>query len=90
MLEATRGDFRSKVSCRNLLEKCSGCWRDSPRVTDAEIGELRPQIPEWAFIECGEARGSSEYFALATSPTPWYLPIVPPRWQKMKAFISGF
>jgi 4a-hydroxytetrahydrobiopterin dehydratase len=32
-------------------EKCTACRRDSPRVTDAERGELRPQIPEWAFIE---------------------------------------
>ena len=32
-------------------EKCTACRRDSPRVTEAEIGELRPQIPEWAFIE---------------------------------------
>jgi 4a-hydroxytetrahydrobiopterin dehydratase len=32
-------------------EKCTACRRDSPRVTDAEIAELRPQIPEWALIE---------------------------------------
>src|ERR1700726_585903 len=32
-------------------ERCPACRRDSPRVTDAEIAELRPQIPEWALIE---------------------------------------
>ena len=32
-------------------EKCTACRRDSPRVTDAEIAELRPQIPEWTLIE---------------------------------------
>ena len=31
--------------------RCTACRRDSPRVTDAEIAELRPQIPEWALIE---------------------------------------
>ncbi len=32
-------------------EKCTACRRDSPRVTDAEIAELRLQIPEWTLIE---------------------------------------
>jgi 4a-hydroxytetrahydrobiopterin dehydratase len=32
-------------------EKCTACRRDSPRVTNAEIQELKPQIPEWAMLE---------------------------------------
>ena len=32
-------------------EKCTACRRDAPRVTEAEIAELRPQIPEWALVE---------------------------------------
>jgi 4a-hydroxytetrahydrobiopterin dehydratase len=32
-------------------QKCTACRRDSPRVTAAEIAELRPQIPEWALTE---------------------------------------
>jgi 4a-hydroxytetrahydrobiopterin dehydratase len=32
-------------------EKCIACRRDAPRVTEAEIGELRPQIPDWALVE---------------------------------------
>lgn len=32
-------------------EKCTACRRDSPRVTDAEVAELRPQIPEWTIAE---------------------------------------
>jgi 4a-hydroxytetrahydrobiopterin dehydratase len=32
-------------------DKCTACRRDSPRVTEAEIQELRPQIPEWTFRE---------------------------------------
>jgi 4a-hydroxytetrahydrobiopterin dehydratase len=32
-------------------EKCTACRRDSPRVTDAEMLELKPQIPEWTLLE---------------------------------------
>jgi 4a-hydroxytetrahydrobiopterin dehydratase len=32
-------------------EKCTACRGDSPRVTDAEILELRPLIPEWTLVE---------------------------------------
>ena len=32
-------------------ERCVACRRDSPRVTDAEIAELKPQIPEWNIVE---------------------------------------
>ena len=32
-------------------EKCTACRRDSPRVTNAEIQELKPQIPEWTLLE---------------------------------------
>jgi 4a-hydroxytetrahydrobiopterin dehydratase len=32
-------------------DKCTACRRDSPRVTEAEIQDLRPQIPEWTFTE---------------------------------------
>jgi 4a-hydroxytetrahydrobiopterin dehydratase len=32
-------------------EKCTACRRDSPRVTEAEISELRPMIPEWMLVE---------------------------------------
>jgi len=32
-------------------EKCTACRRDSPRVTEADIQELKPQIPEWELAE---------------------------------------
>ena len=32
-------------------EKCTACRRDSPRVTEAEISELKPLIPEWTLVE---------------------------------------
>lgn len=31
--------------------KCVACRADSPRVTEAEMKELMPQIPEWRVIE---------------------------------------
>jgi 4a-hydroxytetrahydrobiopterin dehydratase len=37
----------------SLLEesKCTACRGDSPRVTDEEIAELKPQIPDWQIVE---------------------------------------
>jgi 4a-hydroxytetrahydrobiopterin dehydratase len=32
-------------------EKCTACRKDSPRVTDAEVAELKPQIPDWQLVE---------------------------------------
>ena len=28
-------------------EKCKACRRDSPSVTDEEVVELKPEVPEW-------------------------------------------
>lgn len=32
-------------------EKCTACRRDSPRVTEAEVSALKPQIPQWSLVE---------------------------------------
>ena len=32
-------------------ERCTACRRDAPRVTDAEIAELKPNIPGWEVVE---------------------------------------
>lgn len=32
-------------------QKCTACRKDSPRVTEAEIAELKPQIREWTLVE---------------------------------------
>ena len=32
-------------------EKCTACNRGAPLVTDAEIRELKPQIPDWKMVE---------------------------------------
>ena len=34
-----------------INERCSACRRDSPRVTETDIRELKPQIPEWTLVE---------------------------------------
>jgi 4a-hydroxytetrahydrobiopterin dehydratase len=30
---------------------CVACRRDAPTVTEAEIAELQPQVPEWELVE---------------------------------------
>jgi 4a-hydroxytetrahydrobiopterin dehydratase len=37
----------------SLLEesKCTACRPDSARVTDEEIAEFKPQIPDWQIVE---------------------------------------
>jgi 4a-hydroxytetrahydrobiopterin dehydratase len=35
-------------------EKCVACRKDSPRVTDEEVAELKPQIPEWEMHDVNE------------------------------------
>ena len=32
-------------------ERCVACRKDSPRVTDAEIAELKPQVVAWDIVE---------------------------------------
>jgi 4a-hydroxytetrahydrobiopterin dehydratase len=34
-----------------MQEKCAACRADSPVVTDREISEFHPQVPEWKLIE---------------------------------------
>jgi 4a-hydroxytetrahydrobiopterin dehydratase len=36
----------------NLTEqKCVACRSDAPKVTESEIAELRPEIPDWELLE---------------------------------------
>ncbi|MBI3455667.1 MAG: 4a-hydroxytetrahydrobiopterin dehydratase [Candidatus Rokubacteria bacterium] len=32
-------------------EKCVACRRDAPRVTEAELAELRHEVPDWEVVE---------------------------------------
>jgi 4a-hydroxytetrahydrobiopterin dehydratase len=31
--------------------RCVACRKDAPTVTEAEIAELRPQVPDWELVE---------------------------------------
>ena len=46
----------------NLLKdmKCQACRQDSHRVTEQEIKELQPQLPEWAWVEGHRWTGAGE------------------------------
>lgn len=37
-------------------ERCVACRRDAPTVTDEEVRELQPQIPEWELVEVNGVR----------------------------------
>jgi hypothetical protein len=44
--------YRKVESMSELSEmKCTACRGDEPTLTDAEIAELRPQIPEWHVVQ---------------------------------------
>ena len=34
-----------------VQERCVACRRDAPTVTDTEVAELHPQVPDWEVIE---------------------------------------
>ena len=34
-------------------QKCEACSKDAPAVTQEEIDQLKPQIPDWKIIEVG-------------------------------------
>ena len=34
-----------------INEKCSACRRDSPRVSEADLRDLKSQIPGWTLLE---------------------------------------
>jgi 4a-hydroxytetrahydrobiopterin dehydratase len=34
-----------------INEKCTACRSDSPHVTETDIQELKPQVPDWTLVE---------------------------------------
>ncbi len=34
-----------------IQEKCVACRRDAPQVTEQEVAELKPQVPDWELLE---------------------------------------
>ena len=45
--------------------RCVACRRDAPTVTDAEVTELRPQIPEWELVEVDGVKRLQREFRFA-------------------------
>jgi 4a-hydroxytetrahydrobiopterin dehydratase len=45
--------------------KCVACSRDAPRVTDEEIAELRPQVPDWEIVEVDGVKRLTRAFSFA-------------------------
>jgi len=32
-------------------QQCEACRADAPQVTEAELAELRPEVPDWSIVE---------------------------------------
>jgi 4a-hydroxytetrahydrobiopterin dehydratase len=43
--------------------KCVACRRDAPTVTDGEIAEFRPQVPDWEIVEVDGIRRLTRVFS---------------------------
>ena len=56
-------------------ERCVACHKGAPRVTDAEITELSPLIPEWTIEHVNEVPRLTRVFRL-------------PDWDKTMAFVE--
>jgi len=48
-----------------VTEKCTACRRDAPLVTQAEIQELKPEVPDWAIVERDGIRKLERVFSFA-------------------------
>jgi 4a-hydroxytetrahydrobiopterin dehydratase len=46
-------------------ERCVACRRDAPTVTDAEIGELWPQVSDWDLVEVDGVKRLRRVFTFA-------------------------
>ena len=44
--------------------KCVACRRDEPTLTDSEISELHPQVPEWQIMEVDGVKRLQRVFKL--------------------------
>jgi 4a-hydroxytetrahydrobiopterin dehydratase len=45
--------------------KCVACRRDEPTVTDEEITELQPQVPDWELVEIDRIKRLRRVFTFA-------------------------
>ena len=46
-------------------EKCVACRRDSPKVTDQEIAELHPLVPDWELSEVDSVKRLDRRFRVS-------------------------
>jgi 4a-hydroxytetrahydrobiopterin dehydratase len=46
-------------------QKCVACDKDAPKVTDEEVAELHPQIPDWDILEVDGVERLERTFAFA-------------------------
>ena len=44
--------------------KCVACRKDAPPVTDAEIAEFHPQVPDWEIVELDGIKRLRRVFSL--------------------------
>jgi 4a-hydroxytetrahydrobiopterin dehydratase len=44
-------------------EKCVACRRDAPTVSDADVAELQPEIPDWELVEIEGVKRLRRVFA---------------------------
>jgi 4a-hydroxytetrahydrobiopterin dehydratase len=44
--------------------KCVACRRDAPTVTDGEIAEFHPQVPDWEIVELDGIKRLRRVFSL--------------------------
>ena len=51
-----------------INERCEVCRKDSPRVTEAEIAALSPEIPEWQIVEVDGVPRLRRTFRFASYP----------------------
>lgn len=45
-------------------ERCVACRRDAPQVTEAEVAELHPQVPDWELVELDGVRRLRRVFSV--------------------------
>jgi 4a-hydroxytetrahydrobiopterin dehydratase len=45
--------------------RCVACSKDAPTVTDDEIAELHPQVPDWEIVELGGTKRLRRVFPVA-------------------------
>ena len=50
-------------------EKCEACRRDSPSVTDEEVTQLKPQVPDWELTHENGIPKLDRVFAFANFQT---------------------